>query len=259
VGDRKQNYYGWVRDLPDRRDYEYAPPPALARTRPRRVDLRPQCPPVYDQGQLQSCTANAVGAAIQYMRRMENLAPDFRPSRMFIYFNTRAARGCERCDTGSPIRDAVKSVAALGVCPEELWPYRVPRFETKPAPGCFRAAKRHRAISYHRVPRDPDLTAIRTCLASGHPVVFGMAVYKSFEAAAVARSGVAVLPQRGEQHIGHGHAVLAVGYDDGARRLLARNSWGEGWGQRGYFTLPYAYLADPHLSDDFWTIRAVTR
>lgn len=31
------------------------------------------CPPVYDQGQLGSCTANAIGAAIQFERRKQNL------------------------------------------------------------------------------------------------------------------------------------------------------------------------------------------
>jgi len=52
-----------------------------------------------------------------------------------------------------------------------------------------------------------------------------------------------------------GHAVLAIGYDDKERRFLARNSWGEGWGIKGYFTLPYNYLANRNLSDDLWTIR----
>jgi len=33
-----------------------------------------------------------------------------------------------------------------------------------------------------------------------------------------------------------------------------RNSWGEGWGQKGYFTIPYDYLANRNLSDDFWSI-----
>jgi hypothetical protein len=31
-----------------------------------------------------------------------------------------------------------------------------------------------------------------------------------------------------------------------------------GWGQAGYFTMPYAYLTTRGLSSDFWTIRIVT-
>jgi C1A family cysteine protease len=62
------------------------------------------------------------------------------------------------------------------------------------------------------------------------------------------------LPQRGEKVLG-GHAVMAVGYNDAQQRFLVRNSWGEGWGMKGYFTMPYKYMADRNLSDDFWTIR----
>jgi len=50
--------------------------------------------------------------------------------------------------------------------------------------------------------------------------------------------------------------VCAVGYDDKAKRVLVRNSWGPAWGQKGYFTMPYDYVANRDLSDDFWTIRS---
>jgi C1A family cysteine protease len=65
------------------------------------------------------------------------------------------------------------------------------------------------------------------------------------------------MPGSGEKVLG-GHAVLAVGYDDAEQRLLVRNSWGDGWGQGGYFTLPYAYLTERSLSSDFWTVLSVT-
>jgi len=52
--------------------------------------------------------------------------------------------------------------------------------------------------------------------------------------------------------------VLAVGYDDASQRFLVRNSWGSGWGQAGYFTLPYAYLTTRGLASDFWTLQIVT-
>jgi C1A family cysteine protease len=63
------------------------------------------------------------------------------------------------------------------------------------------------------------------------------------------------MPKSSESLVG-GHAVCAVGYDDKAKRILVRNSWGPKWGQGGYFTMPYDYVADRNLSDDFWTIRA---
>jgi C1A family cysteine protease len=54
-----------------------------------------------------------------------------------------------------------------------------------------------------------------------------------------------------------GHAVLCVGYDDATQRFIVRNSWGSNWGQAGYFTIPYAYLLNENLADDFWTISLV--
>jgi C1A family cysteine protease len=54
-----------------------------------------------------------------------------------------------------------------------------------------------------------------------------------------------------------GHAMLCVGYDDASQCFRLRNSWSEDWGDKGYGTIPYAYLLDENLSDDFWTIRIV--
>jgi hypothetical protein len=71
-----------------------------------------------------------------------------------------------------------------------------------------------------------------------------------------ASTGRVPMPAHGESQVG-GHAVLAVGYDEDARRFLVRNSWGTGWGQAGYFTMPYAYLLNSDLADDLWTIRSV--
>ena len=62
---QKIQRYGWVPDLPDHRDHLYAAPATTLRRLPASADLRPHCPPVYDQGQLGSCTANAVGAALE--------------------------------------------------------------------------------------------------------------------------------------------------------------------------------------------------
>jgi C1A family cysteine protease len=96
---------------------------------------------------------------------------------------------------------------------------------------------------------------MRACLADGYPFVFGFTVYTSFLSKAVAQSGVLNMPGPNEQVDG-GHAVMAVGYNDAQKRFLIRNSWNTNWGMKGYFTMPYAYLADRNLSDDFWTIRA---
>jgi len=245
--------YGWQRDLPDYRDFAYAAPSPVVTPLPAKADLRPHCPPVYDQGQLGSCTANAIAAAVQFDRLKQKLA-DFVPSRLFIYYNERVMEHTVASDSGAQIRDGIKSIGTQGDCPETEWPYNIAKFKTKPASACYADAVKYKAVSYERVTQ--TLGQIKGCLASGYPFVFGFTVYESFESAAVAKSGHATLPQSGEQTVG-GHAVVGVGYDDTKQWFVVRNSWGDGWGLKGYFTLPYAYVTDDNLASDFWTVRIV--
>lgn len=254
VRTQKIKRYGWIPDLPDQRDHLYAAPVVHLAKLPAKVDLRAKCPPVYDQGQLGSCTANAIGAAIQFDRMKQKLTPNFVPSRLFIYYCERVIEGTVNADSGAQIRDGIKSVAHNGDCPEKEWPYDIARFSLKPSPGCYKDALKYKAVSYQRVVQAPS--QLKGCLASGYPIVFGFTVYESFEGAAVARTGKMPMPAPSEKVLG-GHAVLAVGYDDAAQRFIVRNSWGKGWGMQGYFTMPYAYLTDNNLSDDLWTIRLV--
>jgi C1A family cysteine protease len=246
--------YGWVPDLPDARDHMYAAPVAMMAALPPKVDLRPNCPTPYDQGQLGSCTGNAIAGAVQFEREKQHLKPDFVPSRLFIYYGERVIEGTVGTDAGAQIRDGIKVVAKQGVPPETDWPYDIARFADKPPPKAYTDALHDRAVSYSRLTQ--SLSQLKGCLASGHPFVFGFTVYDSFESQQVAQTGVVPMPAAGESVLG-GHAVLAVGYDDTQQRFIVRNSWGTNWGMKGYFTMPYAYLTERNLSSDFWTVRLV--
>ena len=83
--DRKVKQYGWVPDLPDARDHMYAAPQRVLTALPAQADLRPQCPPVVDQGALGSCTANAIANAHFFEQRKQKATQPFLPSRLFIY------------------------------------------------------------------------------------------------------------------------------------------------------------------------------
>jgi len=243
--------YGWVPDLPDHRDYFYGAVHRLPAKLPAAVDLRSRCSPVEDQGNLGSCTGNALAGAVEFLEKKDGVSPLVNVSRLFIYYNERVIEHTVSEDGGAMIRDGIKTLVKQGVCSEKKWPYVVSQFATKPSAACYKEATKHQVLAYARI---QSLDEMRACLAEGYPFVFGFSVYESFESAQVAKTGVAPMPKPKEKMIG-GHAVLGVGYDDATQRFLIRNSWGTHWGMKGYFTLPYDYVANRNLSDDFWTLR----
>jgi len=258
---RKIARYGWLPDLPDHRDHIFAAPAEVLAKLPRKIDLTRKCPEIYDQGAIGSCTANAISGAIEFDQMKQQLPEVFTPSRLFIYYNERAMENTINEDSGAMIRDGIKSVAKEGACPETMWPYDPtpfppnPHLTKKPSRRCYQEALRHTAVEYQRLPR--NISQMKGCLASGYPFVFGFTVYESFESDEVADTGKVPMPSLSEHVLG-GHAVLAVGYGDKEGRFQMRNSWGTDWGSNGYFTMPYAYLLDDNLSDDFWKITLVT-
>jgi C1A family cysteine protease len=192
---------------------------------------------------------------LQFERIKQKLTPNFIPSRLFIYYNERVVEHTVNSDSGASIRDGIKSVAKQGDCPETEWPYDITKFTQKPLPQCYHDALKYKAVQYQKLVQSAN--QMKGCLASGYPFVFGFTVYDSFESQPVAQTGVVPMPGSTERVLG-GHCVVAVGYDDSQQRFIVRNSWGTSWGIQGYCTMPYAYLTDPDLASDFWTIRLVS-
>lgn len=244
--------YGWIPDVPDVRDLSYALSLGSCVGLPSSVDLRPGCPPVYNQGSLGSCTAQAIGAAYQFCHTKQ-FKYGWLPSRLFIYFNERVLEGTVNVDSGASLRDGIKTVVKQGVCREAIWGYDISKFSVRPPVKCYSEAMKDQVKTYLRL---NTLGEMRECLASGLPFVFGFSVYESFERATTATTGKVTMPKSGERLLG-GHAVMAVGYDDTKKVFIVRNSWSEKWGDKGYCYMPYDYLQNRNLSDDFWTIRMV--
>jgi len=251
---KESRNYGWRPQLPDHRDFQFAVEPHVLKALPPKVDLRPTCPPIVDQGQLGSCTANAIAAAHRFDQIKQKATVNFEPSRLFIYYNERVIEGTVKQDAGAEIRDGIKTLNQLGACTETTWPYVISKFKTKPTAKAFTEALLHQSVKYQAVTQTLD--QLKGTLASGFPIVYGFTVYDSFESDAVAKNGIVPMPAKTESVLG-GHAVLCVGYDDTKQWFITMNSWGTGWGDKGYFYIPYSYLTNANLASDFWVVQSI--
>ena len=247
---------GWLPDVPDQRDIPFSTIFRVPRKLPSQVDLRADCSAVEAQGNLGSCTAQALVGALEFLELKElttERKSRFRDlSRLFVYYNERAAMGTVHADSGAMLRTGIKVLKSHGVCREKLWPYKVSCFIHKPPQACYTEALDHQVTSYQRL---KTLNEMQACLAMGLPFVFGFAVYEHVMSESVVRTGKIRLPKPSERMLG-GHAVMAIGYHAQSKTLLFRNSWGKEWGQDGYGELPYDYLESRNLSSDFWCIQS---
>jgi C1A family cysteine protease len=249
--------YGYKPDVVDQRDFKFEQLNLnqVKAILPASIDLRATCSPVEDQGNLGSCTANALAGALEFLEDKDKM-PMTRRSRLYIYWNERFLQGSVKSDSGATLREGITSLLTYGSCSETEWPYNIKQFTVKPNAACYIDGKTHVIQSYYRI---SSMTDMKTCLAAGYPFVFGFTVYESFESQQVAQTGIVPMPGAREQVLG-GHAVLCVGYNDAQKRFIVRNSWGSAWGQQGYCTIPYSYLTlsngqiNAALASDFWYI-----
>lgn len=252
---------GWVRDLPDNRDYLYG-----ATIDPRALPTKHTLStlglnrPIQDQGQLGSCTAFSVDSVVEFVSRKQgNQWID--PSELFTYFQERKDQNTIEYDSGASIRESIKACATYGVAPESDWPYKIELFKNQPPAIAYTDALKHVVKDYLKLAQ--TALAIKSCIVEGFPVCFGFSVYDGFESAEAMRSGLVSLPKAGERLLG-GHAMHILDFDDdmtydGLKGFYkCPNSWGTNYGDKGFMWMPYDYLHSTSLAADFWTIKQVT-
>lgn len=99
-------------------------------------------------------TANALAAAYHFTLHKQNVEnhagfKDFTPSRLFIYYNERYMEGSVDRDAGAMLRDGIKCMEKLGVCPEVTWKYLgVGIFENSMSWGLTHGFKRNENLPY---------------------------------------------------------------------------------------------------------------
>ncbi len=240
---------GRLADLPDQRDHAFR----LARV----GAPAPTIPPWYrvpnygidDQGQLGSCVAHATEGAFRQLLAHEGMI-DYVGSRLGVYYCARSIDGTTAIDGGTTNRSGIKAVVQFGVMPDALWPYDEARFAVKPPDPAYAAALKHVALEYQAV----DSTDYNACCAAifkNGNLIIGVQCYTSFDTNVTARNGKIPIPGMKEKLLG-GHAMRAIGYTQ--QNLIVANSWGKYWGDFGLCYLPRAYVTNPILAGDFWTL-----
>lgn len=249
--------YNHKHDMNDIRDFKFhkmvIQKPKIAI--PNKFSLLNLCPlpDVLDQGNLGSCTANAASNALKYLLT-KNKKQVFQPSRLFIYWFTRLLQNTVNEDSGASNRDTLKSILKNGACDENRWIYDITKYKLRPNQIAIREGNIHRT-GFQYLSVIQDINVIKNSIYQGFPIILGISIYSSFESLAVMTTGNVPMPDIRKEIFLGGHAIWMVSYDDTTRRFGFMNSWGSGWGNKGFFTLPYDYVLNPTLAYDFWTVK----
>lgn len=217
------------------------------------IDLRAGFTSIKDQGQIGACTVFAVASIFEYsIRQTTGLNSDL--SESFVYYNVRVAKGQEREDTGSSFRDVIESMGEKGICTEALHPY-AEGLTGVPSAEAYDDARGRRIVKALGV--GVDEASIKSAIEDGHPVAVSLKVFNSFSSTTrsgrgskVGASGFVKMPTESERASGEFgyHAMVVCGYSDETHHFVVRNSWGKGFGDKGYCYIPYAYICDPDLN-----------
>lgn len=240
----KKRSYGYIPDKTDSRDFVFKATVPTGEL-PESIDLRKYASIIEDQAGTGSCVSCATVSVLEYLEN-KNGANFVDLSRLFVYYNARAAETNVNEDTGNSIRAVLRTIAKKGACEERLWKFREYRLFEKPTPECYADGLKHQILYYYRLYNVNDL---RKCLANELPAIIGIKLFESFESRDVEETGIVPMPKEGESFLGY-HATSIFGYTPDY--FICRNSWGRNVADDGYYFLPISYIEKYCV--DMWTV-----
>ena len=188
-------------------------------------DIRHYCPPIKDQGHCGSCTAfGTIGIWETILRILWDDKVDLSEADLFF-----CSGGT--CETGNYMW-RVLDRATVGVATEECCPYE-PRTKLCGEDRCKEWWKTGYKLSRWTAITDKEL--MKRLLYDGKPLVGVMEVHESF---LHYKGGIYHSLGPTDRVVGY-HCVGIVGFDDEKEAWLIRNSWGTGWGEKGYAWIKY--------------------
>jgi hypothetical protein len=202
-----------------------------------------------DQLDQQSCVGFAVGYAMKTFlearaRKREPNRSEYIFSPAFIFNQINVGPNCR--EGGAQIDTALKLLKDKGVATLADFPYDPESCSTLPSPRHNTEAGKYRIHDFKHVENYNEPSAIKSIISSGTPVIIGMMIDRQF---AYWKGDKVYNAYSGK---GTGHAMLAVGYDDKRGAFKVLNSYGKGWGDKGYGWIAYNIFADPKVLVQAW-------
>ena len=195
-----------------------------ALTLPASVDLNAGLPPVGDQGNQGSCTCwSSAYYNKTYLVGLEKgwdttlSTHQFSPA--FVYNQINGG-----VDEGAEIGDAMQLMVDKGCDTLYYFPYSDANWTKQPTKASLTRALAYQAYSWNTLPL--DLSTIKSYLAQGHPLVFGVAIYPDFETLTPSHPVYSSMTGTLEGY----HALCIIGYNDSKKAVKFVNSWGSDWG-----------------------------
>ena len=221
----------------DDRDDKYAVGLLAESSIPDVVILNEQDFTVKNQGAIGSCGSHAIANVVEYELKRNKPSYAMELSELFHYWTVRQLEwgGSFPEDSGQVLREGCKVANKVGICPEKLHPYDVSKFNDSPGLFAKSFARWWNVESYHLC---SDWAAMRSELAQGHPVLFGIPVDTKF----LSKRDANIVRNYDTRNKAGGHAMVVVGYDETKHAFKVLNSWGTTWGDKGYCWISYAYM-----------------
>lgn len=270
----------------------------------KQVDLRLSFTvSITEQGLLNSCIACALSTAVDFIyqkkSRVFNDSKQHQSSTLFIYYHMRLIENKLPDNIPLTVDESVKALIENGVCSEQLWPYPetinpdqfkevlrkkcYPTLQrllarklqdntatldtllaTLPPPKAAEQAKIHSHFTADKLSIDNGLNELKHCLVDGLPFIFGFEQHPTFFF--IPKNGKLVIPPTSDERLG-GHVVICLGFNDDEQHFICQNSYGNHYGDNGYFYVPYEFITGSFYRFDgtevantfgFWSIDLLT-
>jgi len=210
-------------------------------------------PEIVDQGNIESCVPTCISTVYYYLTMKQSNHLNFRISRLYLYYQFRRLYDDVKLDEGSTIRDCINILYKDGVVPEFLYPYVESKIFNNPSEFLEKYSRFCKCLGFENISRK----VIKQYLLLDNPVLCGIKLFDSVYSDEVKNSGIINYSEEYDKILG-GHCIILVGFDDSKKYYKFINSWGSTWGDKGFGYLPYDYIKNIRLSNEFYIIKNIS-